>query len=177
MKKPILLIVFSCTFIFSAICQDSYIKNRLNFKIAYSRYNNGWYSGNLEPQRMGNYRVEANYGVTRHIETGIYTGFSFYKSMAVYWSYGINANYHLLPFVIDAENFRFDLYLAGKLGGWMSYSNSSLNYRSPHKIEYGFGPGVSFYLWKNLGIFTEYCYGKYYHLENSNFRYGLTLKF
>jgi hypothetical protein len=126
---------------------------------------------------MGNYRVEANYGVSRQIETGIYTGFSYYQSLSAYWSYGINANYHLLPFIIDSDNFRFDLYFAGKFGGWKSYSTFSSSYRSPHKLEYGFGPGVSFYLWKHLGIFTEYCYGKYYFKENNNFRYGMTLKF
>ncbi len=185
MKKSILTILLSGFFLFTALCQDSYIKNRLNFKLAYSRYNNGWYSGmSSESQRMGNYRLEANYGVTRHIETGLYAGFSSYQSMTNYWSYGINANYHLLPFIIDSDNFRFDLYFAGKFGGWTSYftlnnSFSSIDYshRSPLKLEYGFGPGVSFYLWKHLGIFTEYCFGKYYYKENSNLRYGLTLKF
>lgn len=172
--------------------QDSYIRNRLNFKAGYSRYTTGSYSGGNSQRKantVGNYRLEANYGISNLIEAGVFFGFSTFESRKLNWAdttmlrndsftpfYGINCNLHLLPLLIKKDDFRFDLYLTGKLGGVFFTSPSGY---SPHgySTEYGLGAGVSYYLGKHLGLYAEYCYGKYYFKDSSKLRYGLTIKF
>lgn len=172
--------------------QDSYIKNRLNFKAGYSRYATGSYivsSGQQKALTIGNYRLDANYGISNLIEAGVYVGFSTFESQKINWAnttilindsstpfYGINCNFHLLPLIIKKDDFRFDLYLTGKLGGLFFTSPSGY---SPHGYltEYGLGAGAAYYIGKHLGLYAEYCYGKYYYKDNSKLRYGLTMKF
>jgi hypothetical protein len=90
--------------------------------------------------------------------------------------YGINCGLQLLPFLIKEDDFRFDFYITGKFGGF--YLSSPPNHFSHGtNLEYSIGPGISFYLSKHLGLFAEYCYGKYYFNDKTNLRYGLTLKF
>jgi len=166
--------------------QESYIKHRWNFKVGYARYKAGFkYNLQEEQTTIANYRLEANYGVLNYLETGIYLGYSGYKvskiSSDIYHTpfYGMNINFHVLPFFIKKDHFRFDAYLTGKFGG-LYLTQYGYNI---HKIEYALGGGLCLYPWKHFGVYTEYCYGNYLYEDafNSNdhtkFRYGLTLKF
>ena len=110
--------------IIKASCQDSYIKGRWNFKLGYARYVTGTETNNKE-DKTGNIRLETNYGVLKNVEAGLYLGYSKfplwgqlsgYKDCATPF-YGININFHMLPFFINANDFRFDLYLTGNYGG------------------------------------------------------------
>lgn len=192
MKKAFCVIIISNLFLIHSFGQESYIKNRLNFKTGYARYmtNRSKVSNNkLIATTVGNYRIEANYGILNLIEAGIYVGYSKFESFRMNWAdttlnfkncstpfYGINCNFHLLPLLIKEDDFRFDLYLSGKFGG-VYFTSPSGFFPSGSESEYGFGGGVSFYLWKHLGAYAEYTYGKYFFRDNSNFRYGLTMKF
>lgn len=192
MKKVLCVLIISHLFVMFSFGQESYIKNRLNFKAGYSRYetNRGKYSnGKIIPITVGNYRIETNYGISNLLETGIYVGYSKFQSFWMNWGdstfnftdcptpfYGVTFNFHLLPLLIKEDDFRFDLYLLGKFGG-IFFASPAKYYPTGSSIEYGIGGGLTFYLWKHLGAYAEYSYGKYFFRDNTNFRYGLTFKF
>ena len=192
--KRFLFITFFIYAVFNITAgQDSsYIRNRWNIKVGYARYSTGT-KVNDKWQKTGNFLVEGNYGILNFLETGIYMGYSSFEFYSVdvngtsyssenYFTpfYGINANFHVLPFIIKESDFRFDLYLAAKYGG--KYFTTPAN-ASPHGhiSEYGLGLGFSFYLFNHIGLYAEYGYGKYHfrevHKDNTKFRYGLTFKF
>jgi hypothetical protein len=197
MKKVILGIIALNLLIVCSYGQDSYIKGRLNFKTGYARYLTRHFY-------KSNFRIEGNYGISNYIELGAYLGYShfnfFHKLSPDSISggpysiednntlfYGSSLNFHLLPFLIKEDDFRFDLYGTAKAGGlyfqkpydifvghypvFFSQSNKRMLF------EYGFGGGLSFYLWKHLGVYGEYTFGKYYLIGNHQLRYGLTMKF
>jgi hypothetical protein len=192
MKKAFCVIIISNLLVILSYGQESYIKNRVNFKTGYSRYatNRSVISnGKLKALTVGNYRIEANYGISNLIETGIYVGYSKFDSFRINWAdtsfnfkncstpfYGINCNFHLLPFLIKEDDFRFDLYISGKFGG-LFFASPTGFFPTGSAFEYGIGGGLSFYIWKHLGVYAEYTYGKYFFRDNSNLRYGLTMKF
>ena len=171
--------------------QDSYINRRWNIKAGYARYKTGTMTGR-KVETTGNYRLEINYGFLKFFETGIYIGSSRFDYLSqldtssyipVYYFapfYGVNLNFHGLPFLIKAENFRFDLYLTGKYGGlFLKRMRTGKQY---HEIEYAMGIGLCFYPWNHVGLFIEYCYGNYlfedsFSNDHTKFRYGLTFKF
>jgi hypothetical protein len=158
----------------------------LNYKASYSRYNT-----NIRTYReriqVGNFRIEANYGIRKFIEAGVYLGYSKINSIGKRDSiltlterpaifYGINCNLHLFPLFVKENDFRFDLYLSGKYGG-LTFTSPKGFYPGGTESEYSLGVGGSFYLTKHLGVYGEYTYGKYFFKDNSKFRYGITLKF
>lgn len=188
MKKVFLLFIISNFAVVFGFGQDSYIKDRWNFKAGYSLYKTNK-SINNKTVSVRNYRIEANYGIFNYIEAGVYAGYSKFETRKIDWSdttifrknspalfYGVNCNIHLLPLLVKEDDFRFDLYLTGKMGGL--YITSPVGF-FPHgnESEYALGGGVSFYLFKHLGLFAEYSYGKFFFKDNEKFRYGLSLKF
>jgi len=192
LKKAVFFLVVSSLFILNSYAQDSYIKNRWNIKAGYARYNK-----DFRQEKVGNYRIEVNYGILNHIEIGAYIGYSkfdYYREItadSIHKAYmvednntpfyGISFNFHILPFLIKKDDFRFDLYVTGKFGGIYFTKPAPFQYTFKFKegniYEYGIGGGLSYYLGKHLGVFTEYCYGKYYFGDRNKLRYGLTLKF
>ncbi|MBN1953147.1 MAG: hypothetical protein JW801_18220 [Bacteroidales bacterium] len=182
----LVLIQFQLT---SAFAQDSYINGRCNIKAGYARYKGvNLTSGNT----TGHYRLEINYGLSNHLEGGAYIGtskFNYYQPTdstgytgirKYYYSafYGINLNYHILPYFVESDNFRFDAYLTGKFGGALLQNSDG----TCHKFEYSIGLGAAFYLFNNLGLFVELNVGDFifeHTLENDYFksRYGITFKF
>jgi len=197
MKTKILLIWLLCSICgASASAQNSFIKDRLNFKSGISFY----------PQRSEhdskpiNLRIESNYGFWGLLEAGVYLGIGRFT----YWTpmennsrtalntfspfYGLQTNFHILPLLIKKNDFRFDLYLTGKFGGnYLSIPKGS-DPQPGHHTEYGFGGGFAFYLWKHTGFYTEYSIGKYsyslapmgFEFENGlnpNLRFGVTFKY
>ena len=166
--------------------QNSSFKSRYNIKMGYSRYISNTLK-NHEHVYFNNYKLEFNYKVLRHLEAGIYIGYSkfdvikinfadtiFYHKNQPALFYGINCNYHLLPFLVKKES-KFDLYITGKMGGF--YLNSNEGYfPQGNDSEYSIGIGASFYVFKNIGVFSEYTYGKYYFMDNDNLKWGVSIK-
>lgn len=182
LKKAVFFLGFSGLFILNSYAQDSYIKNRWNIKVGFAKYTNG-VRLNDKVLTNGNYRVEINYGISSIIEAGIFGGYSKFDansqpSIRGYSAtfYGINCNLHLLPLLIKENDFRFDLYITSKFGGFY-LSSPSNHFSHGNNTEYGLGAGISLYISKHLGLYTEYCYGKYYFKDDTKLRYGLTLKF
>ncbi|NOZ45180.1 MAG: hypothetical protein GXO79_00205 [Chlorobi bacterium] len=102
--------------------------------------------------------------------------------------YGLNLNYHLLPYLIKADDFRFDLYLTGKFGGHYIFSSENYAPENGNIFDYKIGCGISFYLWKHIGFFTEIGLANFSNLNYNAFtyfskktlinsNYGLTFKF
>ena len=167
------------------------ILHRWNIKAGYS-----FSLGQLvkyDPYRTKKYNLELNYGILKNIEAGVYggysriqmwqqlssTGYMGYRTGAFY--YGINCNFQLLPYLFKKDDLRFDLYISGKLGGVAI--KTSHNYE-----EHCLGAGATIYLWKHLGIFGEYYYGKFYNKPihpgrffsqplNNKVNFGLAVKF
>jgi hypothetical protein len=195
LKKAVFFLVFSSLFILNTYGQNSYIKNRWNIKTGYARYKKG-----ISQEKVGNYRIEVNYGILNYLEIGAYIGYSkfdyYHKNIADSINsgsyrvednntpfYGASFNFHILPFLINKDDFRFDLYVTGKFGGLYFtkpapyFTFNGLTFKEGQMYEYGIGAGMSYYLGKHLGIFAEYCHGKYYFGDRNKLRYGLTLKF
>lgn len=178
-----------------ATSQNNMIENRINTKLGLSFYPPLSNADN----RTANFRIETNYGVLKFLEAGAYLGYSRVKTIEPIINsvrhirythspfYGITANFHILPFFFKKNNFRFDYYLTGKLGGNYYFTTEGAFPEQGHHSEYAVGMGGAFYPWKHLGLFVEYCYGKYSYygyppgtfLDNlqSNLRFGFTYKF
>lgn len=196
-KKQILftLIILIST-ISIALSQQSYIKNRYNFKLGLSLYPKEDFIGS----KPMNLRIEASYGIWGFVEAGAYFGIGRYD----YWGptqnnispglrvfspfYGIQSNFHMLPLLIKKNDFRFDVYLAAKYGGhFFNVAEGSAPPRGFYS-EYGLGLGIAFYPWKHTGFYTEYSIGKYSYYTDPvsagfekdlrpNLRFGVSFKY
>lgn len=163
------------------LAQDtSYIKNRVNIKASYSRiHTNGIFKRNY-------FQLSGSYGLFNLLEPGAYIGLS---SVDIYLLprgkvltrlapfFGLNTHFHILPLFVQSDEFRFDLYLTGQVGG--VYLKSEKNYlpETTCWFEYSGGGGVAFYLGKHFGIYGEYCMGDYLLKEDKRWLLGLTFKF
>jgi len=193
-------IIIILLFLFSlcdneANSQNSFINGRNNIKVGVSYYPPLQNSNNYL-----NWRAELNHGFTRFLEAGAYLGYSkFYAyppggggGSAPTPFYGITANFHLLPLIVKQRDFRFDFYLSGKFGGNYYFTpDKDWTPARGHRTEYGLGLGLSFYVFKKLGFFTEYTIGHFSYFDNlsfsatdyydsgiqTNFRFGLTYKY
>jgi opacity protein-like surface antigen len=181
--KTFIVVMLLITFITTASSQEqnSYIKNRWNIKLGYGRYSTGTTvssSGSNAAVKQGNSFLEANYGLLNNFEVGIHTGYSAYKNYELLPSgatelktyhvlfSGINTNFHILPFFVKSNDFRFDFYLNGKFGGHFSKINA---------LYYSAGAGLSFYPTQHLGLYCEYNYVNVFRA--SFLRYGIAVKF
>ena len=174
----ILLVISQFTF-----GQDSNIKNRLNIKSGYARYG-GTING--VTLKNSNFRIEGNYGITDYLESGAYIGVfkqaMFYSEERPVISYGLNANFHILPFFINAKDLRADLYITGRYGLRSMLNPPDDDLWGKFFPEFGIGGGFAFYPWKHLGLYTECSYGKYeyntsLYKDRIMLRYGLSFKF
>ena len=172
----ILLVIFSLEYTY-AYGQDSYIKGRWNIKAGYSQYGFGVrINDNVNEEITGHYRLETNYGLFNTIETGVSFGYSEksigYRETDPTWFYGLNMNLHPLPYLLDLKNPLFEVYLAGKFGG---------RYYVKNHTEYSIGGGLSFYLFRNAGLYMEYLYGNHgafpHYKDHTKLRYGLSVRF
>lgn len=149
---------------------------RWNIKASYSSYVSIT-NGSAKNIKYPGFRAEANYSITSYLEAGIYAGFLYadFVGSTLHPTYGINVNFHVLPLIVKDSKLRFDPYVTGKFGGMY------LRFPTPvHDSEYGLGVGLAYYIWKNVGIYAEYSYGKYYHggkPQRNSFRYGVSFRF
>jgi hypothetical protein len=102
--------------------------------------------------------------------------------------YFANCNFHILPFFVDAEDFRFDFYLTTNCGGITYFygptdvyqPDGTFEYHESYKLYkfyYGAGAGAAFYPFKHVGIYGEFTYEEYYMTKAWFLKYGLSVKF
>ena len=188
---PIAIITFLlCSLSVNAQEEYNYsIKNRWTIKASYSRYKTAFWGDifvhigdNFIPDKMrgmSNFKVETNYGINKFIEVGIYTGFQHYEWLEDYSSdiiyernrsfaplFGVNANFHILPFLVQSEKCRWDLYLTTKYGGCYlphtEIDQPDFPYKK-YRQEYGLGIGAGYYFKNIIGIFAEGSLGQFYY--------------
>ncbi|MDX9847267.1 MAG: hypothetical protein RBT74_09830 [Tenuifilaceae bacterium] len=176
--------------------QENYLCKRNNLKFGHSitpKYLQSDYNLSL-----GNFRLEATYGGTNFFEFGGYLGYSRFVNFLnteetessnnqispgtfIYsnaFTYGITANFHLLPLIANSAEPRFDVYLSAKFGGLSLAAPEGSVYKG-HGADYGLYGGLSYYITPYWGAFVEYGFNnrpEEYNIE-SCLRYGLTVKF
>lgn len=186
-RKAIILILF--IFSFSVVhAQDSYIKNRWSFKAGYARYPGPEYPMFGKKETYNNFRLEANYGVLNFLEIGAHLGYC--RSLAFNFNqadssvsllklntpfFGLDINVQLLPFLIKKPDFRFDLYLLGRYGGYYLPAPDHSSVMRGFYPEIRHGAGLAFYLTKQVGIFAEYSFTKL-QIDQGALRYGISIK-
>jgi hypothetical protein len=143
----------------------SNIKDRWNIKVEYSIPIGP--RAKYDYDKVKTYKLQLNYGFLDNVEAGIYGGYSnihLFERVSPHgirgyrrsgYFYGVNCNYHLLPYLIKKDDLRFDLYVTGKLGGVTIKSTKSYE-------EHCLGGGAAIYLFEHLGFFGEYTFGKFY---------------
>lgn len=169
--KIIYSLIASCFFSLigcSLIAQNTYRKDKWDFKLDYSQ---GPFT-NMYGKKSGNICLEADYRLSNLIETGVYLGMTKYIRREYTFSdtlnqphfnlesattplIGINLNFHPLPLLNHKEGLRFDLYLAGKLGGYY-FSGNENNIPHGYELQLFMGGGMEFCILRNAGLFVEY---------------------
>ncbi|MBO4503526.1 MAG: outer membrane beta-barrel protein [Bacteroidales bacterium] len=151
-----------------------------------------------------NFRAEASYAFTRHLEVGLFLGFQHYQYLAyreslqpgfVYGelyntiapTFGANVTFQLLPLFVKSDACRWDLYLFARYGGcvlpFLEIENSGLEHLfHKYRQEYGVGAGVAYYFKNKVGLFGEWAVGNFSYFpfftdSNINFRFGIAGKF
>lgn len=186
-KKTYLLIILAFALLLltqDVFSQSSYIKNRWTFQVGFIP----------DPRKdmipkANQFRASANYGILDFAEIGAYLGGSDYLQFSMPPNnglrdayapvYGINVNAHLLPFLVKKEDFRFDLYLATKFGGFY-YSGKETDYFKGAYWQYFIGGGMAFFPTKHIGVFAEYGYENkavYNGISHNTLQIGVSLKF
>ena len=193
MKSKILLFTALITFLPCSLSvsgqENEYnysVKNRWTIKASYSRYKTAFWDDipahigdnflSFKRKKMSNFKVETNYGINKFIETGVYIGFQHYewygedislepnKSFAPL--FGVNVNFHILPFLVQSEKCRWDVYLTAKYGGCylphLELDDPVFDY-SKYRHEYGLGLGIGYYFKNIIGIFAEGSLGQYFY--------------
>jgi len=180
------------------------IKNRWNTKLSmsYNRTNN-WnrplmeFENSHPIQAKLNMQTECNYGVLNWLELGGYLGYMRYFNCnyafmrthrdstkitryAFAPTFGVNINFHLLPFWVKNKNSRWELYLTAKYGGaylinhveFYSFGVSLKGNKPGQSFElhclpnryrhiYGAGIGGGVYFWDLFGLYAEVMGGQY----------------
>lgn len=183
----IIFLIFSSTERLQA--QSYSIKERWNIEAGYCLYPNLGYLIATDKEYSHVFQIEVNYGITKFVEIGVYSGYTQIKTVTLGGNiddglfssshygipvlfYGANTNFNLLPFVVKQDNFRIDLYLSCKLGGFYRCSTDGMMPKRGNSFDYGLYAGAAFYLSKHWGLFCEYGIG-----NNTDLRTGLCLKF
>jgi hypothetical protein len=187
MKKQILILFALFTPFLALYSQDSYIKDRWNIKAGYAE-NDSFYPPQWSTKFIyADYRVEANYGFLEFLEAGVYLGFTWIGTIEQVWSkwdsknvgtplLGLNLNFHPLTFLIKKPDFRFDLYLLARYGGYYLVAPAEYLPARGFYFQYNHGAGLAFYLTKHIGVFGEYSYGVLAKPAGS-LRCGMSVKF
>jgi len=203
--KKILFKLLCFIFVFYSLpvnCQSSEynysIKNRWTIKASIARYKTHFqgsafmYVGDFFDaslnRRMTNFKVEANYGINKFIEVGIFTGFQHYEwsNDEVYRNsslaplFGVTTNFHVLPFFLKSKSCHWDLYLTARYGGCYlphkEYDSPLFPY-SKYRHEYGLGLGIGYYIKNIIGFYVEGSVGQFalfqsqYILSVTNFQF------
>jgi len=111
-------------------------------------------------------------GAKEIVETGVINSWT--EADAVY--YGLQANYQILPLIIE-KPLRFDFYATARLGGiykwWEGYNNTQL---TEDFLEAGLGFGAAINFSRKFGVFGEALGGRFYY-SKYNWRTGISFNF
>ena len=178
-----IIIVLSFCSLVSA--QDnSYVKGRWTLNIGVVP-DTKYFSMGLYPHHQ--LMLSAHYGFDKYVEVGGYSGISkypYFNQDYIFMGtrnkilYGISAKAHLLPLVIDAQDFRFDLYVNTRTG--IDHFSGANSLYQKNVFRFHGGAGLAFYPFKHLGAFTEFGYdnhGIINYLVNRTWEFGLVFKF
>ena len=152
--------------------QDNTLYKRTNIKLGHST--TPQYMNPLKDLALGNFRLEANRGISRFVELGGYLGYSRFGNVQyqeefdpadnttwdadyIYsdaYSYGITANFHIFPLLKTSAEPRFDIYLSVKLGGLSIVAPERSVYKG-NGLDYGLYGGLSYYITRSWGVFAE----------------------
>lgn len=187
--------------VFNILGQESYIKDRWNFKIGYIpikitpkfMFDS---EKNFFTTHFHSLHLEANYGFFNTIEGGPYVGYCFIEADNIEIDdggytligltgnvlyYGINANFEIFPLFIKKDDFRFDLYVTTKIGAVSYLTPKDCIPTKGTYFDYNVGGGLCFYPFSHLGIFSEFLVGSkvkdYTDAKNTRWNFGLTRKF
>jgi len=186
-----------CSYIFLSIllgggieninAQEHSPKNIWNIKLGYAKYLNGVFDANNNKETTPNFRGEVSYAINKYIEIGMYIGYSKgdYVTTYLYPSYGVNANFNVLPVFFTNPPTRLNVYLTGKYGGLYGRTPRDFSKKN-HYNEYGLGIGTAYYFSRHIGAYVDYSLGDYTnHIiipnesisEKMKLRFGITFKF
>ena len=185
-KTRLLLLLTGLLFCMSSYAQDSsYIKGRWTVNLGLvpdiEYFDHGFY-----PRHQ--FMLSTHYGFGKYLEVGGFCGTSKYIYMIDDYNsvgmedkilYGLSAKAHLLPIVIDAQDFRFDIYLNTRIGV-DHYPVTMASGLSQNTFRFHGGAGLAFYPFKHLGAFTEYGYNNHGiidYLDNWSWEFGVVYKF
>jgi len=135
MKKSIIAIVF-LLFAFGLEGQTLSVKGRWNIKVGYSHHKTLSVKSpdnDIYHKTHPHYRLEANYGVLKWLETGVYVGLMSHNYCPVTMendeiieifpeketyspTFGVNANIHILPFFVKNPKCIWDFYVPVRYG-------------------------------------------------------------
>ncbi len=185
MKIRITFTVLLALVLLQISAQESYIKNRWNIELS-RKMQQGENEFMMSDDPF--YHLGVNYGFFNHFEFGVNTAFSS-SSLGIRkrLKYYTNCNFHILPFFVDSDDFRFDIYLISKVGG-ITYFHPpytlenegaliEIEAHRTHNFYYGGGGGIAFYPLRHFGVFSEFTYENFYNTKAMFFKYGLSVKF
>ena len=188
MSRISLLVLFLLTFTAAGYSQNTYLNERLTLKFGHSNTPKFWnYNNDIV---LGNLRLETNYVLCNFIEPGLYVGYSNfkntefpltstlitpYKSDALF--YGLNTNFHILPFIFRSGKIRFDIYAGAKLGMITMIAPANSLYKGT-QFDYALLGGANYLITKNWGIYVEYGVSKKVNFSDTEpcLRYGIVVK-
>lgn len=188
MKKSTFILIAYLSLCLVTNAQNSNIKNQWNLKVGYASYPGVYFSNSGVKFTIGNYRIEANYGILDFLEVGGHLAYSRYASQFIVLGqgplykhlnvpyFGLNVNFHPLSFLIKKPDFWFDFYLLGRYGG--CYYASPDDY-VPEKGFYSqirHGGGLAFYITKHFGLYAEGSFNNVDY-DQWNIRGGLSFRF
>ncbi|QQS50110.1 MAG: hypothetical protein IPM71_10950 [Bacteroidota bacterium] len=196
--KTLLVFIVLVLTVINISAQEKSSNEKVKLMLAYSKYRDTDFvfistkhdNDPMDINEVGNIRLSSNYRINRYIDAGLYIGYSFYQTYIPHdfdslgnartisyenshsLMYGLNSNIHILPFFIQKEKSRIDVYASLQYGGIHLFEpEGGINTKKDY-AEYGIYGGLAFYPFRHLGFYAEYGYAKY-----ANLRYGLSLKF
>lgn len=192
----LVLLTFAVTLTQAQEVKD-YLYKRTNIKIGHTTTPE--YTNIIKDFTLGNFRFDVNHGISKFIELGGYFGYSRFGNVQhlvefdptddttwgvnfIYsdaYSYGTIVNFHILPFIVQNNEPRFDIYISAKLGG-LSLIAPEKSVWKGHSLDFGAYAGLSVYITRHWGAFVEYGVNNtplVYTRYEGCLRYGITIKF
>lgn len=192
-NKNIVIVLFLICNSFFLLANDTInFNNRVSFSFASTRIKDYDYRFN---DNMVDLQLEFNHSITDYLSIGCYGGYGMFEEWIVVKDstsigrsftrytyslhYGLNGKLQILPFILEKNIPRFDLFISGNLGLLSLFSSLDENIipKRGHYFDYSFMCGSSIYLSKKFGIFIEAGYRNFKYHRGFNARYGLIIRF
>lgn len=146
-------------------------------------------------ENMVDLQLEYDYNLTDYFSVGGYGGFGMFEEWIIVIDsnsmgrsferythslhYGLNSKLHILPFILEKNIPRFDLFISGNLGliSLFSSPDENITPERGHYFDYSLMGGSSIYFSKKFGLFIEAGYRNFKYHTGFNARYGLIIRF